>query len=385
MAVRTYMGVDPRHDHGFRVPRPDESLKYGTPNACNDCHKDKTASWAVKATDQWYGPTHKGFQEYTATLTAARKEEGTAAAALVTLARNEKAPDIARATALAELPPYLDVNTYGAAREALQSTDPLLRLAAVELISAADAATRWRMLSPLLTDPILAVRIEAAFAVVDSVPQDIAPGERQSFDRALADYVAAQNFNADRPESHLNLGNLYERQGQADKAEQEYKQAIQLWPGFIPAYVNLADLSRATNRDDQGERWLLQAQKKAPANASVVHSLALLRVRQHKTEESLALLAKAVKLAPDNARYAYVYGVGLYSGGQKARGLEVLKQANERFPANREILLGLASLYVESGDVAAAKRYAEKFEDVAPADPRGSALLQQLQKGRPQN
>jgi len=385
MAVRTYMGVDPRHDHGFRIPRPDESVKFGTPNACNDCHKDKSPDWAAKATDQWYGSTHKGFQEYTATLTAARKEQGTAAAALVQLAKNEKAPNIARATALTELQPYLDVNAYGAAREALQSTDPLLRLAAVELISAADAATRWRMLSPLLSDPVLAVRIEAAFAVVDSLPPDITAGERQSFDRALADYVAAQNFNADRPESHLNLGNLYERQGQAAKAEAEYQEALQLDPGFIPAYVNLADLSRATNRDDQSERWLLAAQKIAPANASVVHSLALLRVRQHKTEESLVLLAKAVKLAPDNARYAYVYGVGLYSSGQKARGLEVLKQASERFPANREILLGLASLCAESGDVAAAKHYAEKFEDVAPADPRGSALLQQLQQPHPQN
>ena len=37
------MLVDRRHDHGFRVPRPDVSAKLGTPNACNDCHGDKTA------------------------------------------------------------------------------------------------------------------------------------------------------------------------------------------------------------------------------------------------------------------------------------------------------------------------------------------------------
>jgi hypothetical protein len=33
MPVRTYMVVDRRHDHGFRVPRPDLSVKLGTPNA----------------------------------------------------------------------------------------------------------------------------------------------------------------------------------------------------------------------------------------------------------------------------------------------------------------------------------------------------------------
>ena len=41
MPARTYMVVDRRHDHSFRIPRPDLSVKLGTPNACNDCHADK--------------------------------------------------------------------------------------------------------------------------------------------------------------------------------------------------------------------------------------------------------------------------------------------------------------------------------------------------------
>ena len=43
MPARTYMVVDERHDHSFRIPRPDLSVKLGTPNACNDCHRDKPA------------------------------------------------------------------------------------------------------------------------------------------------------------------------------------------------------------------------------------------------------------------------------------------------------------------------------------------------------
>ena len=49
MPVRSYMVVDRRHDHSFRLPRPDLSVKLGTANACNDCHKDKTAQWAATA------------------------------------------------------------------------------------------------------------------------------------------------------------------------------------------------------------------------------------------------------------------------------------------------------------------------------------------------
>ena len=38
MTGKVYMGNDYRRDHSFRVPRPDQSVKYGTPNACNQCH-----------------------------------------------------------------------------------------------------------------------------------------------------------------------------------------------------------------------------------------------------------------------------------------------------------------------------------------------------------
>ena len=71
MPARTYMVVDRRHDHSFRVPRPDLSAKLGTPNACNDCHADKPAEWAASAIERWHGPNRKGFQNYAEAFHAA--------------------------------------------------------------------------------------------------------------------------------------------------------------------------------------------------------------------------------------------------------------------------------------------------------------------------
>ena len=76
MPARTYMVVDPRHDHSFRIPRPDLSVKLGTPNACNDCHSDKSPQWAAAAVEQWFGPDRKGFQTYAAAFHAARTDAG---------------------------------------------------------------------------------------------------------------------------------------------------------------------------------------------------------------------------------------------------------------------------------------------------------------------
>ena len=46
------MVVDPRHDHSFRVPRPDQSVTLGVPNACTKCHGDQSASWAAEQMKQ---------------------------------------------------------------------------------------------------------------------------------------------------------------------------------------------------------------------------------------------------------------------------------------------------------------------------------------------
>ena len=71
MPSRTYMVVDRRHDHSFRIPRPDVSAKVGTPNACNDCHADKSPEWAAAAIERWFGSDREGFQKYAAAFHAA--------------------------------------------------------------------------------------------------------------------------------------------------------------------------------------------------------------------------------------------------------------------------------------------------------------------------
>jgi tetratricopeptide (TPR) repeat protein len=378
MPVRTYMVIDRRHDHSFRIPRPEDSVSYGTPNACNDCHQDKTAAWALRAVQNWYGNGHPGYQQFTGQLSAARRQLPAAAAGLLALARDGTAPAIARATALTELTSYLDADALAAAREGLQSADALIRLAAVELLAGTDPTTRWQLLARALTDPVLAVRVAAADALADALPTD-APAEiKNAYERALAEYVATQKVNADRPEAHASLGHLYARQGKLQDAENEYQTAIRLEPGFVPAYVNLADLERAAGRDAEAENWLGAAAQTAPDNSAVVFALGLLRVRQHRTDAALQLLARASALSPEEPHYAYVYGVGLYSTGKTTQGLRVLSRAHERFPANRELRLGLASLSADAGDLQSARRYTERFIALAPSDPRGRQLLEQL-------
>ncbi|MBT5187005.1 MAG: hypothetical protein HOM01_09370, partial [Kordiimonadaceae bacterium] len=64
MASRTYMGVDDRRDHSFRIPRPDLNHKTSSPDACTSCHMDQTPEWAGEQINGWNGnkiqPIHYG-------------------------------------------------------------------------------------------------------------------------------------------------------------------------------------------------------------------------------------------------------------------------------------------------------------------------------------
>ena len=70
MPTTTYMGVDARHDHSLRVPRPDISVQLGTPNACTQCHSKQSAHWAADAIGKWTGKPPASYQNFAATLRA---------------------------------------------------------------------------------------------------------------------------------------------------------------------------------------------------------------------------------------------------------------------------------------------------------------------------
>jgi hypothetical protein len=136
MPAKTYMVVDERHDHSFRVPRPDLSAKLGTPNACNGCHTDKSPQWAASAVDHWHGPNRKGFQNYAEAFTAAWSDQPNAANLLAAVAADSTAPAFARAGALTELSSRASPSSISLARQSLSDSDPMVRIAALDMLEA---------------------------------------------------------------------------------------------------------------------------------------------------------------------------------------------------------------------------------------------------------
>ena len=339
-----------------------------------------SAEWAAKAVAEWYPNGRQTTPHYGTALHAGRTGAVDAERQLDRLILDKTQPAIVRASALQLLTRYASAASEPAIRAGITDPDPLVRMAAPQALPPSAPRSLIEAILPLLSDPVRAVRVEAARVIAGTDPQTMTPEHRSAFASAYQELINAEMIDADRPESHLNLGLLKTRRQQTSEAEAEYRTALRLDPKFVPALVNLADLNRQRGMDKEGAELLRTAIAIEPNNAAIKHSLGLLLVRQRNYAEALPLLRDAATLDPDNARYAYVYAVALNSTGSAAEAKALLARTYKQHPTDRNVLAGLIAFERDSGDIAAALTHAQELAALEPQNPQIRALLNDLQK-----
>ena len=378
MPPTTFMGVDQRHDHSFRIPRPDLSVSMGTPNACNQCHSDKEAAWADEHVRSWYGRPPQGYPQFAEALDAVRQGRVDAASLSLKLAMDPAQPAIARATALSSMGARMNRNSMMLIQQALSDEDPVIRQGALAALES--APVQQRMLGfPAVWDEVRSVRVQAARLMAGFPAEQIPEDRREKLNQVIQEYIQTQEFNGERPESQLNLGGLYTDMGQFEKAEQSYRKALQLQPQFIPAYVNFAQMLSNRGREVEAANLLRAGIRQSPESADIYHALGLSQVRQKKTPDAIDSLAKAAELDPDNRRYQYVYAVALQSVGKQEQAIETLQKVHEQQPSDADILYALVSFNRDAGNREAALAYARKLQSLIPGNPEIGKLVQSLE------
>jgi predicted CXXCH cytochrome family protein len=378
MPTRTYMGVDARRDHSFRVPRPDIGAVFDVPNACSDCHTDQSPEWALESIESWgakFPPFRRAFAR---AFEGGRRGEPGAAGELRTLASEYKQPAIVRATALSLLANYPDAATADVLLKASREDDPLLRWGAVLGAELFPIPHRVDLLTPLLKDPLRVVRLAAARSLAGTA-EELAPSDRDALNRAIEEYRGAALLNADSPASHVNLGMLELALNDRTAARRRFEKAIDVADYFIPAYLALAELSRLEQDDAAGEVTLSGGLRALPGNAELLHARGLSRVRTGQAADALADLAAAAEAAPTNVRFAYVYGIALHSGGQLTKAIEVFQAALLQAPRSVELLSVLAGIHRDLGRKQRAEAYLARLAEIVPNDPSVRRLRRELE------
>ncbi|MDJ0947375.1 MAG: multiheme c-type cytochrome [Alphaproteobacteria bacterium] len=380
MPARSYMVVDPRRDHSFRIPRPDLSARLETPDACTGCHADKPADWAADAIVAWTGGVARRGAHFGDAIAAGRDGQAGAEAKLVALAEDPAQSAIARATALQLLRPT-SRRSLAPVVEALKSDDPLLRLGALAAIEALPPVRRPAYAAPLLDDPVRAVRLEAARVLAPVPTTRLEAPRRQAFEDALAEYEAAQEAMADQPEAHLNLGVLYMNRGRPDLAERANKTALRLAPGLVPAYVTLAHLYNQTGRNTEAEAMLRAALENAPDDGRLYYSLGLLLGEMQRYDDAAEALGAAARRLPYQPRVRYNHALVLQHLGRRKEAEAELLAAHRLEERDPRILEALALFYLGDGKYAQAKSYADRLVRLFPNSRRARLLQRRIQLG----
>ena len=406
MPETTYMEVDARRDHSLRVPRPDLSLRFGTPNACTRCHltdaklpEDKKAGlkqyldwiiaaengdeqiaselkrldqWSSDHVERWYPDSKHRTEHFADALHAAWNHLPMAEEKLVTLVSDRQSPELIRASALFELSLVGSVESrLQAFQKATASRHPLLRAAAASsfehfirptVLDLHDVPPQQRpqsapeslqgtitLLLPLLEDSSRLVRLEAGRVIARTPPEwlpQITNGEqRRRIAEAVEEYKDSLLVSNDRAGAHMGLAALYETLDQPDRAAAAYKTAMRVQPLSPGARTNLAAL-----RDRQADEWERQWRSALERR----NEKAFVEARQKEEtyraeaaalrEQELPLLARDAQLAPDLPHVQYRYGLALYQTGDVAGAEAPLRQAMELQSENGQYVLILSLL-----------------------------------------
>lgn len=377
MPETTYMQVDPRRDHSMRIPRPDVSAILGTPNACQRCHAEESAQWAAEKVEEWT-PGKERPWHFGVLFAAAQAGVPEAEEPLMSVALEPTQPAIVRATALELLRPY-GTSTAQAMLAACDDEDPLVRAAAVAGMASLPADARGKILSRLLQDPVRAVRIEAARVLADVPLGNLMEQDREHFQPAFEEFLAAQMAQADMPAAHLNLGIVQAARGEHGSAARSYRKALELDPDFLPARFNLTNLLNRDGRNEEAARLLREGIERSPAEGELYFSLGLLLNEMGQPEEAAEALKQAADRMPERPRIRYNLGLLLQQLGHLGEAHAALSQASRELPDDAECLHALVLVLVAMEDWKQALPHAERLVSLAPRSPELAKLLGQIQ------
>lgn len=326
MTGKIYMGNDFRRDHSFRVPRPDQSVTYSTPNACNGCHKDKTSKWASDKIVAWYGPTRsKHYSDNLlisskATISEAEKKK------LLTFINDLSYPAIARATVINNIT-ISNQHEFSEILKSLSDKSPLVRFNALQKISSLSPEDCISIAGKHINDSVKLVRIGAVQLLVGLPQENLQTINSDQLNRAKKEYEQMLFANSDFSLGRLSLGDYFLQNNQVELAIKNYKKALEKDKLLFPAYSNLATCYSMSNNPTEALNTLNQWIKLEPNSSYAYYLRGLLNFELKNDSAGVADLKKSSQIDPTNTRTLYNLAVYFYQTKNFAQAELFIKKA----------------------------------------------------------
>jgi tetratricopeptide (TPR) repeat protein len=348
MPSKVYMGNDPRHDHSFRIPRPDLTAKYGTPNTCNSCHTDKSAEWSAAALEKHFG--RKPGYHFSEDLVPGSQLNAASEAHLGKLAGDSAVPNIVRATTLRYLGQLPTANAGNKLAGYLRDSSALVRYTALKGLRNFPPQFWQTAAVPLLSDKVRAVRIAAADLFI-SIPSNQIPQENfDAFTKAKAELNRFIHYQTDFAQGNLQAGDYYQRLNELANAEKYYMRAILKDSQLVNARVNYAATLNASGKNAEALKQLETASRIQPTSDHIFYTLGLLYAEMGNLKNAESAFQQTILLNKNHTRALYNYGLLLSQNGRNGDAEKLFKQALITEPQNGDVLNALTIVYMQKGN-----------------------------------
>jgi len=364
MTGKYYMGNDFRRDHSFRIPRPDLSLKYGTPNACTGCHEDKDDKWAWSEFKKQYGEVDS--IHFSEKLAPGITRQPNAHIGLIELINDKTQPEIARASAARALSNYNSQNFIDEYITMLNDDSPLVRGASVDVLSEINNTDYVSSFLPLLKDPKRSVRIKAFYGLGGLGESKIPEKYKDAYQKVKKEFFTYLKTNSDFVGGRIKRANYYLEKGQLQKAIQGYESALAIDNINNQVRLDLANLYYRSQDFGKAEEAFKMVIEQEPEYGHTYYSLALLYAELERTDEAVEQMKTALKYIPENTRIYYNLSL-LYDKKQDNRMAEkTLIQGLKIEPKNESLLYALAHHYSIYDQKEKAKKILSKLIKLNP-------------------
>lgn len=415
MPARTADGMT-RTDHSLRPPLPSATAAFTSPNACTQCHADRSTAWAEKKVIAWHGDACQApYLRAAGLIQAARRKDWSRLPAMLAYIENPGRNEIIATSLIRYVRECPGGSKWPVLIQCVKTDpSPLVRAAAAGSLKGSPMGDTAAVLFAALSDRSALVRIRAVSMLAMLSVQSLMAEYRPGFEKALREYTAMLSARPDDPASSCNLGNLYlERReygralamyqkslkldpdnfnarynsglalyntGDPAAAEQAVRTALQLQPNNSDAHMTLGILLLEQKRPSKADAAFRAAIKCNPGNAAAYYNLSVMNAEE-KPKNSLIWARKAYEIEPKSFKYGYTYAYYLNRAGQTEAAVDVLKKMIDLQVPHPETYALLADIYLQRQDTRRAKDvYRRALDNTAMPQKTRMGFLQELQK-----
>ncbi|PIF02180.1 MAG: hypothetical protein CR996_00965 [Draconibacterium sp.] len=382
---KTEFGKMVRSDHSFRPPMPEATIMFGSPNACNLCHTDKSPEWAnriVKAREN--GNYQEETLRWAGVLNEVRSGNWKNLDKVLDYIREEKLNELVIASFIRLLNATSDEHKWPVLIGALKSESPIVRSSAASGLMENTSDEAKRALLEACNDDFRLVRIAAAASLAAFQPGGFTESEKQLLAKATEEYMNSIVTRPDDWSSHYNLGIFYQNQGDVEKALDAYEKSAKLYPEALIPLINSSVLYSYIGNVVKAEENLKKVVAIDPDNEAANLNLGLLLAEQGKTDEAAVALKKvleanpkqavaaynlsvisakksindairyaksAMEANPEEPKYAYTLAFYQYQDNRKAEAIKTLKSIVKKHPEYITATGFLADIYLRDNNI----------------------------------